>query len=134
MKRIHIRFQKDKGREDIEVLFTASKVDDQVMALMNMVADPIATMWEVTDGQGATVTLREETISVISADNKRLRITADNGTYWMKKTLQDVEAALNPSHFLRVSRYEIVNLQKVQRFDFSVSGTLRIELEGGQEV
>jgi DNA-binding LytR/AlgR family response regulator len=48
-------------------------------------------------------------------------------------TLQDIEKALNPNMFLRVSRYDIVNLKKVQRFDFSVSGTLRIELEGGQE-
>ena len=48
-------------------------------------------------------------------------------------TLQDIEAALNPSTFLRVSRYDIVNLQKVERFDFSVSGTLRIELQNGWE-
>lgn len=72
MKRINVRFERDKGRDDIDVLFTASEVDGQV-------------------------------------------------------------AALNPSMFLRVSRYDIVNLQKVERFDFSVTGTLRIELADGQE-
>ena len=81
----------------------------------------------------ASVTLPEDSILTISADNKRLRITADDGVYWLRMTLQDVEKALNPSMFLRVSRYDIVNLHRVRQFDFSVSGTLRIELEDGQE-
>ena len=133
MKRINVRFERDKGRDDIDVLFTASEVDAQVAALMNKVADPISTMWEVDDEQGLTVTLSEERIVLISADNKRLKVTADDGVYWMKMTLRDMEAALNPSIFLRVSRYDIVNLQKVEHFDFSVTGTLRIELEDGKE-
>jgi len=133
MKRVNVRFEKDEGRDDIDVQFTASKVDGQVAALMNKVADPLASTWEVSDDQGAPVTLPEESILIISADNKRLRISSDDGTYWLKMTLQDIEKALNPSMFLRVSRYDIVNLQKVQRFDFSVSGTLRIELEDGRE-
>ena len=57
MKRINVRFKKDKGRDDIDVLFTASEVDNQVAALMNKVADPISTMWEVDDEQGFAVTL-----------------------------------------------------------------------------
>ena len=133
MKLINVRFEKDKGRRDIDVLFTASEVDGQVAALMNKVADPISAMWEVDDESGATVTLSEEDIIIVSVDNKRLRITADDGTYWLKMTLTDIETALNPSMFLRVSRYDIVNLHKVQRFDFSVAGTLRIEMEGGRE-
>lgn len=133
MKRVNVRFEKDKGREDIDVLFTAAEVDNQVAVLMNKVADPLSTTWEVRDGQGAPVTLAEECIVTISVDNKQLRITADDGVYWLKMSLQDIEKALNPSMFLRVSRYDIVNLHKVLRFDFSVSGTLRIELEDGQE-
>lgn len=133
MKRISVRFEKDKGRNDIDVLFTASEVDEQVATLMNKVADPISAMWEVDDEQGLAVTIPEERIVLISADNKKLKVTAEDGVYWMKMTLQDIEAALNPSTFLRVSRYNIVNLQKVERFDFSVTGTLRIELADGQE-
>ena len=133
MKRINVRFEKDNGRRDIDVVFTASEVDNQVAVLMNKVADPISAMWEVRDEEGAAVTLSEDDIHVVSVDNKKLKITADDGTYWLKMPLQDMEAALNPSMFLRVSRYDIVNLQKVQRFDFSVSGTLCIQMEGGQE-
>jgi DNA-binding LytR/AlgR family response regulator len=47
--------------------------------------------------------------------------------------MQDAETMLNPSWFLRISRYEIVNLRKVKYFDFSVSGSLYINLENGRE-
>ena len=100
---------------------------------MARVADPLSSLLTVRDEADAVVTLPEECVVTISVDNKKLRIAADDGTYWMKMSMQDAGAMLNPSWFLRISRYEIVNLRKVQQFDFSISGTLRIDLEDGTE-
>lgn len=133
MKRVNVRFEEEQERRDIDVLFAASEMDDQVASLMNRIEDPLSITWEVRDSEGASVTLTEDRIDMISVDNKRLKIIADNGVYWLKMPLQDVEKALNPSLFLRVSRYEIVNLRKVRQFDFSISGTLRVEMENGIE-
>lgn len=133
MKRVSTRFEVEEGRLNIDVLFRASEEDEQVEALMARVADPLSSLLTVRDEADAVVTLSEERIVTISVDNKKLRIVADNGIYWMKTSMQDAEAMLNPSWFLRISRYEIVNLRKVQQFDFSISGTLRIDLEDGTE-
>ena len=133
MKRVSTRFEVDEGRRNIDVLFRASEEDEQVAALMERVADPLAGTLAVRDEEDVAVTLHEEHIITISADNKRLRIAADSGTYWLKMPLQDIEKLLNPSWFLRISRYEIVNLRKVRQFDFSISGTLRIDLKDGTE-
>jgi len=133
MKRVSTRFEVEEGRLNIDVLFRASEEDEQVEALMARVADPLSSLLTVRDEADAVVTLPEERIVTISVDNKKLRIVADNGIYWMKTSMQDAEAMLNPSWFLRISRYEIVNLRKVQQFDFSISGTLRIDLEDGTE-
>ena len=32
---------------------------------------------------------------------------------------------------MQISRYEVVNLSKVKRFDFSISGQLQIEMKNG---
>ena len=133
MKRVNVRFQTVVKREDIDILFSASEMDSQVVNLMNRVSDPLSVTWEVRDETGSYVTLSEDRIISISADRRRLRVVVDDGVYWLKMSLQDAENALNPSMFLRVSRYEIINLRKVRRFDFTVTGSLRIEMEDGTE-
>lgn len=133
MKRVNTRFEAEEGRRNIDVLFRASEKDEQVEALMARVADPLSGLLTVRDRADAVVTLPEERIVTISVDNKKLRIMADDGVYWLKTSMQSAEAMLNPSWFLRISRYEIVNLRKVRQFDFSISGTLRIDLEDGTE-
>ena len=35
--------------------------------------------------------------------------------------------------FLRVSRFEIIDLKKVRKYDFTLGGTLRIEFDNGME-
>ncbi len=133
MKRVNVRFETEEDLRIIEVLFRASEEDDQVTGLMERVADPLARILAVHDAANAAVSLPEERIITISSDNKKLKIAADDGTYWLKMPMQDAEKMLNPSWFLRISRYEIVNLRKVKQFDFSITGTLRIELEDGTE-
>ena len=133
MKRVSTRFEVEEGRRNIDVLFRASEKDEQVEVLMTRVADPLSGLLTVRDESDAVVTLPEERIVTISVDNKKLRIVADDGIYWLKMPMHDAETMLNPSWFLRISRYEIVNLRKVRQFDFSISGTLRIDLEDGTE-
>ena len=40
---------------------------------------------------------------------------------------------MNPKRFLRISRSEIVNMYKVDRFDINIAGTIGIEFENGQK-
>ena len=129
MKRVSARFEEDRDEANITVLFRASHADAQVEELMNRVREPFVGTISVTDTDGTTVPLPLEHIMSISSDNKRLKVLADKGTYWLKASLQEMDKLLAPNMFLRISRYEIVNLRKVVRFDFTISGTLRIELE-----
>ena len=132
-KRVYVTFSSDQGLAGINVQFSASARDEQVEALMKRIEDPMGQSLAVLDEAGSLVSLDEESIVSLCADNKRLRVTADDGTYWAQSTLQAMERQLNPSKFLRISRFEIVNLDKVRRFDFSVVGELRIEMKNGME-
>ena len=55
----------------------------------------------------------------------------ENGEYDSNKTLSYLEMQLNPDRFIRISRFEIVNIRKIARFDFSVAGTVHIVFDNG---
>ncbi|MER2235290.1 MAG: LytTR family DNA-binding domain-containing protein, partial [Candidatus Limivicinus sp.] len=75
----------------------------------------------------------ESEIILASVDGKSVRIITADGKWLSRQTLQSLEETLDSHTFIRISRYEIVNLRKVARYDFTISGTLRLELEGGME-
>lgn len=133
MKRVNVRLRIDKGRSDIDVLLTAARKDAQVEALMARISDPLAGTLTVIDDNGSTFPLSEDRIISICTDNKKLKVIAEDGAFQMRSSLQEIENELNPGSFLRISRFEIVNLHKVRRFDFSMTGTLRIEMTDGSE-
>jgi len=131
MKKVNVEFRPDPKRPDIGVTFTASEKDDDVDALMKRVSDPLDDTLTVFDSRNTATLLSEEDIISISSDNKKLKIIAENGEYELKKPLRDMEKQLHPVAFLKISRYEIINLGKVSKFDFSVTGTFRIVMKNG---
>jgi DNA-binding LytR/AlgR family response regulator len=66
-------------------------------------------------------------------NGKQVEFITEDGVWYMRRTLQSLEDVLDMHRFLRISRFEIINLDKVIRYDFTVSGTLRMELAGGME-
>ena len=133
MKRVMVKLRIEEGHQGIDVLLTTAERDEQVEALMARIVDPLAGTITVLDDKGNSILLTEDRIISISADNKRLKVVSEDGSYRMRSSLLEIEGRLNPSSFLRISRYEIINLHKVRRFDFSIAGTLRIEMRDGSE-
>ena len=133
MKKINILFQLEPGRSDIGVTVSASEQDEEVLALMHRIGQPLSAVLMVTDGRGAAVSLPLERIIRIFSEGRKLKVVAEENTYTMNATLREAEEALQHPGFLRISRYEIIHLDKVQKFDFSMAGTLRIELKDGSE-
>lgn len=133
MKKITVRFEKAPSEGGIEVVVRADKRDEEVEALISRIQNGIADTVNATDENGSTVVVRASDIITLSVDGKRTDvITADN-RYYLIQSLQSLEGQLDEDMFIRISRYEIINLTKVVRYDFTLSGTLRIELEGGIE-
>lgn len=133
MKQVNVKFDQDKDRNDIDVTFSASEEDEQVVSLMNRVRDPRAGFLSVYDSDGRSVNIPETSIISISTEEKKLIVKADDGIYELRKPLYEVSRLLHPNAFLQISRYEIINLDKVRHFDFSISGTLQIEMKNGSK-
>lgn len=133
MRKTELHFERDPGLDHIEIVIRAPEEDAEVAALIKRLAAPDPAALTVHDGEGTVRSIETEDIVLISAMGKLVNIITEDGSWYARKTLQALEETLDGRRFLRVSRYELVNLDKVLRYDFTVAGTLRLELRGGME-
>ena len=75
--------------------------------------------------------LSQRDIIRVYAEAGKVRICTGDGTYDSRKTLAWLESTLNADRFVRISRFEIVNIRKIARFDFSIAGTVHIIFDDG---
>ena len=130
---IKIRVQLDPSCREPEVIIRAK----EKTALIEEITAAIESCARRDEKQipayrdGALTLLNQREIVRVYTENKRLIVRTAQGGFEAKNTLQNVEALLNPDMFLRISRFELVNLNKIQSFDFNVSGTIKVNFEDG---
>lgn len=133
MKKIEINFEKVPALKYIEVLFRASEKDVQVEELMESVLSRKSERLLFFDENNTARSISADDIISISVNGKFINIVTDSERFFAKQTLQSIEKELNDSHFARISRHEIINLSKVLKYNFSIGGTLSIEMTNGIE-
>ena len=131
MKNIDIVFEKNPSLNNIIVTVSASEKDDQIEYLMKLIRNSGGNDFFVLDDKDNIRRITEDRIIRIQVDNKNLSISTEDGTYKQKCTLQEMENMLGSRMFLKISRFEIINLQKVRNFDFTIAGQLKIEFVDG---
>lgn len=67
----------------------------------------------------------------VYTQERKLVIWTKDGAYYAKSTLRELEETLDEEWFVRISRYEIINLNWVTGFDLTVRGTIKVLLEDG---
>ena len=132
MKKINVRFERDQSTDDIDVVIRAAEKDDQIVSLIEKLSARESVKLTLLDRNKCSCVIDEDEIVFVSADGKNVRITATSGIYCAKQSLQSIEELLSRK-FLRVSRFELINLSMVRKYDFTIGGTLRIEFNNGME-
>ena len=127
---LDIEFKLDPAQERPKVTITAAALTDEVHDLLRRLeaGQPAA----ITVFQGdRVVLLAPERILRFFADGKGVSAQSDQGTYAVRERLYELEEALDPRKFVRISHSEIVNLSHVTALDLSLAGTIRMTLTGG---
>ena len=75
--------------------------------------------------------LSQRDIIRVYVEARKVRICTGDGVYDSRRTLSWLETMLNADRFVRISRFEIVNIRKIARFDFSTAGTVHIVFDDG---
>lgn len=128
-----VRFEFDPELDHVEVLIRAPSEDGDVARLLQLLKETDKVSLTVFDGKGTIKNLDADEIVLASVTGKLINIVTEDGLWYMQSALRALEEMLDENSFLRISRYELVNLNKVKRYDFTVAGTLRLELRGGLE-
>ena len=75
-------------------------------------AQPAMVRFLVRNASRYTV-IPEARVLYFSSEEGMTRLVAESAQYWMEPTLNELDDRLNPSHFFRVSRAAVVNLNAV---------------------
>ena len=133
MKRIRLRFREEPELDYIDILIRADKKDADIETLVRRIQPDTSRQLTVLDEYDRSCVVSEDEILIVTSDAKNVRITTATTEYRARQSMQNMEKRLTDGMFLRISRFEIVNLTKVKQYDFTIGGTLRIELENGME-
>ena len=117
----------DPGCGETKVTITAPALTDEVKALAARLEGGAALIgW---DGDTA-VPLSEADILRCYGEEKGVKVQTAGGVYDLRERLYELEARLDRHAFARISHSEIVNLRKITALDLSLTGTIKLTLEG----
>lgn len=131
--KINIRIEIDSELTAPEIIIrTDQKTDlvDRIVSAIGQCAENDINRIRVYDGN-AVLLLDQQEILRVYTEPRKLIVCSGRGTFEARGTLQNMEKMLDPEHFVRISRFEIINLEKITGFDVSVSGTIRVQFEDG---
>lgn len=125
-----VEFREDPGVLEPELVLTASHKTPELEELLSRLSGLSLGPIPVFRGEEA-VLLEPASILRFFTDGKGVSAQTGGGVFSVRKRLYELEDSLDPHTFVRISNSEIVNLKRVTAIDLSLTGTIRMTLEGG---
>lgn len=129
--KVNVRFEIDPSLSEPEVVVRAGaktkELDELVEAVESCVDKSVDSLLVYQSSILKNISRRD--ILRACTENRKIKIYTTSDIYEIRGTLKGLEDILDPGIFVRISRFEIINLKKVSSFDFSVSGTIKVTFE-----
>ena len=130
---VSVHFTEDNSLHNIEITVCAPERSAQVEELLARLTEKERYL-DVPSYGGRTVRLRTDSIIRVFSQNRNNYVCTADETIRTTASIGELAEQLGAGRFLRVSRFELINLDKAVHFDFSIVGELKIKLEGDQMV
>lgn len=123
-----IEVELDPARAELLVKVLSPGETAELAALLARLEEP-ERLLGFRDGKA--VPLEAAEVLRFYGEDKEVRAQTAEGVYTVRLRLYELEERLDRRTFLRVSHSEIVNWKRVTALDLSLTGTIRVALEGG---
>ena len=130
---VSIEIRIDPDCRDPVVLIRTAQQTQEVENIVHAIENCMDSRYPLIVGyrDNAMELLSQRDIIRIYVESRKVRICTEKGTFESRRSLSYLEQLLNPERFVRISRFEIVNLRKIASFDFSMAGTVHILFNDG---
>lgn len=127
---MQIEIKIDDSYIEPKILILTAAMTEDVNLILNKLSGNTPQVISGYKNEKIEVIEQEDLIRVYAGSGKVFAVT-DKGEYTLRFRLYEIEERLNPNQFVRISNSEIINLKKVNNFDLSFTGTIRVELTNG---
>ena len=113
-----------------KILILTAAMTEDVNLILNKLSENTPQGISGCKNEKMEVIEQEDLIRIYAGSGKVFAVT-EKGEYTVRFRLYEIEKRLNHNQFVRISNSEIINLKKVNNFDLSFTGTIRVELTNG---
>ena len=117
----------DKTREE-EIVIYAHQKNEMIFEIERMAQEKPLQMTGFLNEE--IVRLEPQDIYCFTVEGGRLYAIGENEKYLIKARLYNIEEILDKS-FIKINQSSIANVKKIQKFDASISGTLKVIFKNG---
>ncbi len=120
----------DKSYPEPKIIILTASITEDVNIILNKLSDNTPQIISGCKDDKLEVIDQIDLIRIFASAGKVFAVT-NQGEYTLRYRLYEIEQRLNPYQFVRISNSEIINLKKVNNFDLSFTGTIRVKLSNG---
>ena len=126
---MRIDVELDPAQRELWVKIVAPEESAELAALLSRLEEPERLLGY--RGPEATPLEPGDVLRFYGEDKEVRAQTVDGAVYTVRLRLYELAERLDRKTFIRVSHSEIVNWKRVTALDLSLTGTIRVTLEGG---
>ena len=118
--------------EETKIIIEAKTIEDEVIKLIENLQNKESQTINGFKNEEMYI-LNQDEIETIYTEDGKIFAKENNNKYLLKKRLYELEEILNPKKFVRISNSEIVNMKKVSKISFKITGTIILYFTNGNK-
>ena len=127
--KVHIQI--DPSLTEPELILRAPMPTEEVEALAQTLRGSALPQPFTVYREREAVRVSRSVVLRFFAEDKGVFCQTGKGVFTVRQRLYELEEQLEGTRFVRVSNSEIVNLDRVAALDLTLTGTIKMTLEGG---